>query len=206
MSLFKSFLKNEFEHFDRGALWSPAAAREGVLVFLCWALPAIALALVVDHYSSYLPQNYLKAAISEGIGPHLWNVIAIAGLSLVGLAFLFPRSRIVTRSAYQVLINTYAIGGLTFGLLIGQVPKMLFFDSDQVEILELWLTGTGYLILILQALMLNFSLWYLGNLMIRKDDGNSFIDQVTRLDIRLRIFGFCLFTAQPLLLFFLIYD
>jgi hypothetical protein len=101
------------------------------------------------------------AAISEGIGPHLWNVVGTLGLVLVGFFLLFPRSQFIARSAHQVLINTYAIGGLSFGLLFGQLSTALASAAANVALWKAWLMGAGGVFLAFQALALNFSLWYL---------------------------------------------
>jgi hypothetical protein len=162
MHKLRAYLQIQLQPFDRGALWSPQILKKGSSVIACWAIPAFVIVCLVDRYREYLPSAYLEAAISEGIGPHLWNVIGTLALVLVGLAFLFPRSKLVAISAYQVLINTHAIGGLSFGLLFGQLATALVSASANVAAWKAWLMGAGSVFLATQALLLNFSLWYLG--------------------------------------------
>lgn len=119
MHRLREYLRAQLQQFDRTALWSSHIAKEGALIVFWWAAPAFLIVWFVARYREYVPSAYFEAAISEGIGPHLWNVVGTLGLLLVGLALLFPGSRFIARSAYQVLINTYAIGGLSFGLLFG---------------------------------------------------------------------------------------
>lgn len=203
MHKFKAYLQAQLQPFDRGALWSPQILKEGGSVIACWAIPAFAIVFLVDRYREHLPSVYLEAAISEGIGPHLWNVIGTLALVLVGLAFLFPRSSLVAKSAYQVLINTYAIGGLSFGLLFGQLATALVSASVNVAAWKAWLMGAGSAFLATQALLLNFSLWYLGHLMASREQHDGFLHRVERVSLRLRVAAFMLFSALPVTLLFM---
>jgi hypothetical protein len=99
MHKLRTYLRTQLQPFDRTALWSSHVAKEGLLVVFWWAVPSFAIVLLVAHYRDHLPSAYLESAISEGIGPHLWNVIGTLGLVLVGFALLLPRSRFIARSA-----------------------------------------------------------------------------------------------------------
>ncbi len=199
----KAYLQAQLQPFDRRALWSPQILKEGGSVIACWAIPAFAIVWLVDIYRENLPSVYLEAAVSEGIGPHLWNVIGTLALLLVGLAILFPRSKLLAKSAYQVLINTYAIGGLSFGLLFGQLATALASASANVSAWKAWLMGAGSGFLAIQALLLNFSLWYLGHLMASREQSDGFLHRVERVALRLRVASFMLFGALPVALLFM---
>jgi hypothetical protein len=185
MKRLKSYLREQLKSFDRTALWSPTIIKEGGTIVFWWASPAFALALIAAKCQKHLPSAYLKAAIEEGIGPHLWNLIGTIGLIFVGLAFLFPRARFIARSAYQVLINTYAIGGLTLGLALGQFAAAV--TVSRMAVWRTWLIGAGAAFLALQVLLLNFSLWYLGNLMVSGEENDGFLYRVARVHFRIRL-------------------
>lgn len=202
MHKLRTYLQAQLQPFDRRALWSPQILKEGRVVMFWWAMPAFVMVCLVDRYREYLPSTYLEAAISEGIGPHLWDVIGTLALVLVGLAFLFPRSRLIAKSAHQVLINTYAIGGLTFGLLLGQLATALVSASANVAAWKAWLMGVGGAFLAIQALLLNFSLWYLGHLMASREHDGSFLHRVEQVAFRLRALAFTLFAVLPVTLLF----
>ncbi|MCL2344847.1 MAG: hypothetical protein FWC58_03220 [Desulfobulbus sp.] len=209
MNKLKAYLQAQLQSFDRGALWSPQILKEGCLVMACWSIPAIAIVCLVALYREHIPSIYLEAAISEGIGPHLWNVIGTLALLLVGLAFLFPRSKLIAKSAHQVLINTYAIGGLSFGLLFGQLAMALVSASANVTAWKVWFMGGGSVFLAILALSLNFSLWYLGHLMASREERlpqgerNCFLRRVERVDLRLRVAAFTLFAVLPVAFLFM---
>lgn len=203
MDRLKTYLKAQMEPFDHSALWSPKIAKEGAWVVFWWAIPAFALVLLVANYKEYLPSVYLEAAISEGIGPHLWNVIGTLGLVLVGVALIFPRSKFIAKSAHQILINTYAIGGLSFGLLSGQLAAALPTAWAKVATWKAWLIGAGGIFLVLQVLLLNFSLWYLGHLMASRENSDGFLHRVERVAIPVRLAAFALFAVLPVALLFL---
>jgi len=199
----KGYFLAQLQPFDRETLWSPQILKKGGLVAACWAIPAFAIVCLVARCREYLPSMYLEAAIAEGIGPHLWNVIGMLGLSLAGLAFLFPRSKLLAKSAYQVLINTYAIGGLSFGLLFGQLTMALASASANVTAWKAWLMGSSSALLAILVLLLNFSLWYLGHLMASREERDGFLHRVEQVDLRLRVVAFILFTVLPVSLLFM---
>lgn len=203
MHKFREYLCTQLQPFDRAALWSSHVAKEGALVVCWWAAPSFLIVWLVARYREHVPSAYIEAAISEGIGPHLWNVVGTLGLVLVGFALLFPRSRFIARSAYQVLINTYAIGGLSFGLLFGQLATALASAAVNVASWKAWLMGTGGVFLAVQALALNFSLWYLGHLMASREASDGFLHRVEGVALRLRVVAFLFLAVLPITLLFM---
>ncbi|MCV2437181.1 hypothetical protein [Paucibacter sp. DJ2R-2] len=203
MSRLRQYLRTQVQPFDSAALWSPRVAKEGALIVFWWAAPSFLIVWLVARFRNYLPATYLESAISEGIGPHLWNVVGTLGLVLVGFALLFPRSRFVARSAYHVLINTYAIGGLSFGLLFGQLFSTFTASTKNLALWKTWLMGAGGVFLAIQVLALNFSLWYLGHLMASREANDGFLHRVERVAFPLRFFSFLVFATVPVILLFM---
>jgi len=203
MHKLKSYLQSQLQPFDRKALWSPQILKEGGLVVFWWAVPAFVIVWLVNNFHEHLPSAYLEEAISQGIGPHLWNVIGTLALVLVGFAFLFPRSQLIAKSARQVLINTYAIGGLSLGLLFGQLTTALAAASDNIAAWKAWLLGAGSTFLFIQVLFLNFALWYLGHLMSSRTLNDGFLNQVEQVALRIRLVAFSLFAILPVTLLFM---
>jgi len=194
----KAYLQEQLKSFDRGALWSNEAASEGVKVVAGWAIPAFFFVLLVSHLASYRPVSYLEKAVAEGIGPHLWNVIGTLGLVLVAISLLLPGSRFLAKSAYQVLINTYAIGGLSFGLLFGQLAAAV--ATSNTESWLKWVVGLGGLALAVQVLFLNFSLWYLGHLMASREKSDGFLHRVEKVHLRGRVVAALIVGGIPAIL------
>lgn len=203
MHKLRQYLRTQLSPFDRGALWSSHVAKEGASVVFWWAAPSFLIVCLVARFREHVPSAYLQSAISEGIGPHLWNVVGTLGLVLVGFALLFPGSRFIARSAYQVLINTYAIGGLSFGLLFGQLATALASATANIALWKTSLLGIGGVFLAVQALTLNFSLWYLGHLMASREACDGFLHRVERVALRLRLVAFLFLAALPITLLFM---
>lgn len=74
------------------------------------------------------------------------------GLVLFGLAVLFPNIKFIATGAYQVLINTYGMGGLAIGLLIGKIGAQLPSSLSKLELWKAWLAGTRLTALRLRGL------------------------------------------------------
>lgn len=157
--------------------------------------------LFITHFRNQLPASYLEAAISDGIGPHIWNVVGMLGLVLFGLAVLFPKIKFIATGAYQVLINTYGMGGLAIGLLIGKIGAQLPSSLSKIELWKAWLAGTGIALLMLELFVLNFSLWCLASLMRSPKEDDGFLRRVASIDLRLRLFAFILLSILPPVVF-----
>lgn len=74
-----SYLRTQFSSFDRHDFSIGGAWREAVLIFMCWAVPAFFLVLFVHNLAELRTVKYYQQAISQGIGPVLWNFIAVFG-------------------------------------------------------------------------------------------------------------------------------
>ncbi|WP_155774593.1 hypothetical protein [Burkholderia stagnalis] len=196
-----SYIKEQLTPFERSTVWSPLVFVEGVTIVFWWAAPAMIAVWLITYFRKHLPFNYLNAAISDGIGPHLWNVVGMLGLALFGLAVLIPRCKFIANSAYQVLINTYAMGGLAIGLLIGQITARLPSALSKLELWKAWLTGTGIAFVMLELFALNFSLWCLASLMRTAAGHDGFLRRVERIDLRLRFLAFVFLSILPTTVF-----
>jgi hypothetical protein len=132
---------------------------------LCyWGIPAILSVYWVRWLSGTGPANYLKAAIEQGIGPILWNVLACFGLMLMSISFAFPNCKWLSDAASNLLRNVYAIGCLSFGLLLGQFLILVPEIHGQIEVWRFWVLVplSGYLLFAI--FVLNFVVWYLSYL------------------------------------------
>ncbi|WP_157636707.1 hypothetical protein [Burkholderia ubonensis] len=201
LSNVRSYVKAQLSPFNRAFFWSAIVPMEGLRVAFWWAAPATVAVLFITYFRNQLPASYLEAAISDGIGPHIWNVVGMLGLVLFGLAVLFPKIKFIATGAYQVLINTYGMGGLAIGLLIGKIGAQLPSSLSKLELWKAWLAGTGIALLMLELFVLNFSLWCFASLVrsTKKDDG--FLRRVASIDLRLRLFAFILLSILPPVVF-----
>lgn len=200
MRKISSYLKEQFKPFDRNSLWSPDIIKQASAEIFWWMFSTIIFVLIVAKYQQYLPSKYLAQAITEGIGPHLWNVIGVLALTLVGVALLLPKLKFIAKAAYHLLINTHAIGAMSFGLLFGQFFAHLSVWSENLALWKSWFLGLGGIFLLIYALTLNFSLWYLGHLMYSQGRDNSFLNLIAKVHLRVRFIFFLLFSALPIAL------
>jgi len=198
---FHLYIEEQLSSFDRTEFCSPLVFREGARVAFWWVMPAMAAVWFITRYKEHLPFAYLDAAISEGIGSHLWTVVGMLGLALLGLAILLPRCKFVADSAYQILVNTCAMGwlacGLLFGLLIARVPAEL----AKLAAWKAWLLEAGLATLMLEVFVLNCWIWWLGNLMRSGGSDGGFLRGVELLDLRLRFAAFVFLSVLPIGLF-----
>lgn len=187
---FNRYMRSQLSCFRKESLWSARDINEGMLIIFCWAIPAFLIVCLVEYFHDYLPANYLKAAVSEGIGPHLWNVIGVISFVFVGFAILLPRSKFIARCAYHLLVNTYAIRGLSLGLLTGQL--LIYSDPvvGSVDLWKAWIISTGLILLVALAFLLNFSFWYLGVLMNSQGKSGGFLHCMESVDLWIRVFAF----------------
>jgi hypothetical protein len=91
---------------------------------------------------------------------------------------------------------------LSFGLLFGQLATAFASGTANVATWKAWLMGAGGIFLVLLALMLNFSLWYLGHLMASREDSDGFLHRMEHVPLRLRLVAFSLFAVFPATLLF----
>lgn len=201
LSNIRSYLKVQFAPFSLSFFGSSIAPIEGLRVAFWWVSPATLAVLFIAQFRNQLPASYLEAAISDGIGPHIWNVVGMLGLALFGLAVLFPRVKFIATGAYQILINTYGMGGLAIGLLIGKILAQLPPSLSKLELWDAWFAGTGITLLILELFVLNFSLWCFASLMRSTKENGGFLHHVENIDLRLRLFTFILLSILPSFVF-----
>jgi hypothetical protein len=126
--------------------------------FLLWVVPAAAFVLAVNRLESFRSAEYLQAAINQGIGPELWNVIGCFGFSLFGAALLWPQARVTRKAAHVVLTVAFGIGALTYGSLIGKA--IVAISAPTVETWQAWFWGAGIAVLFLLVAAFNFVVWY----------------------------------------------
>lgn len=152
----KRYLSEEFSIFDTNDFLPREQIGGAIKVLSAWAVPAFIFVLWADTY--YPNVEFYKNAITEGIGPNLWNAIGSFGLFSFGIALAFSPLKTPSLFATQLLSNTYAIGCLTFGLLVGQWCLLPFSE------LVWWqqgLFGVTSVFLLLLVFVYNLFVWYL---------------------------------------------
>lgn len=193
------YLSEDIKHLNFSKKSFVSAIKDGAKIFSWWSLPAACFVYFARGFSENVPIAYFELAISEGIGPHLWNVIGALGLVLTGLLLLFPNSRALAKAAYQVLSNTFAMGGLTFGLVVGKLIFGMAHESVSMDAWHLWLVGLGSVLLTVQVLYLNFALWCLACIARPSKDGDCAANRGIR-QVRwpLRLLAFICLTVVPI--------
>lgn len=165
-----SFVKSEISKFNRSDFSIKDELREPAEIFIYWALPAIISVIFISWLGGHRTVDYYREAISQGIGPILWNVMACIGLIIFGFSVIFSKVRFLSVVASQVLKNVYIMGTLTFGLLLGQYICLVPEIHEQVEIWRFWLILPLSLYLLTAVFALNFAIWYLS--FVVKWEGN----------------------------------
>jgi len=169
------------------------------MIFFCWALPAFTFVIVTSSF--YPDVVFYKKAITEGIGPNLWNAIGSFGLFAFGLAILLSESLLLRTIAVQILSNTYSIGCLTFGLLCGQFYALA--NNTSLEWWQMGLFGVTSVFLLLIVLCYNTFVWYLTFLLQNdRGDKSSFIIKLEQMSVIWRFLLGGLATVPITLLFF----
>ncbi|KWB78521.1 hypothetical protein WL40_32795 [Burkholderia ubonensis] len=176
----RRWLKHHTRDFARSDFWPGWALKQAVIVLAAWAVPAVAGVLVTDWLSRHRPVTYLQTAIREGIGPHVWNVFAMLGMILTGLLIAAPRQRWLAIAAHQVLQNTYALGALMFGLLLGEWICVATPQRAFVLIIAMRL-------MIAAAFGLNLAVWYVAFLVSPERLNTGFMHTVARLAPQFRL-------------------
>ena len=170
----------------------------GIKVFLSWSIPAFLFVLAVSFLNNYRSVVYYQEAISQGIGPVLWNVMGVFGLACFSLSIMFSRSKKIAIAAHKLLDNTFAIGSFSFGLLTAQVITQFPMDGVFLETWKNYLFGFAIFWLLMTLFIINFTLWYLGYLMQWK---RSLRDKLSYISLWVRVpFGLLLFCLPLLLL------
>ncbi|UYG01265.1 hypothetical protein [Halomonas sp. GD1P12] len=164
----KTILAQQFRHFARSDFIPNESLKEAFFIFFIWAFPAFLFVIWANAF--YSEVEFYQAAISEGLGPNLWNVIGSFGLFAFGVALMFSKFSIPALIAKQILSNTYAIGCLTFGLLVGQWSVLL-----PIEGMVWWQRGlfnitSGFLLIV--VFLYNLAIWYL-SFLIQKESGKK---------------------------------
>lgn len=192
----RAYLQLELTGLDRETLWASFNLKEALKVLFWWFVPAYLVVIVTFLHKGILPKVYLQAAIDEGIGPHLWNVMGVFGMMLMGLSVLYPRIRLLSHSAYHVLVNTHSVGCLSLGLIAGQLTT-IFLNLEAAAPSKLFLVNVGGDLIVLVAF--NIILWYLAHLMIRPTQGKCLLTQLPQIDLRIRVFIALLVGGIPII-------
>ena len=191
-------MKNVLSVFDREDFHPKNDVFEAVYTFAVWALPAFIFVIWANTY--YPEVEFYQKAIKEGIGPNLWNTIGSFGLFSFGVAIGLSSFKIPSVIAKQILSNTYAIGCLTFGLLVGQ---WYFLSLNELVWWQQGLFGITSVFLLGVVFIYNTIIWYLGFLVGSSHNQKSaFILKFETIHIFWRI-GFGAFISCVSILVFL---
>lgn len=196
----RHYFSTQFSWFDDTKWFSKKVLTDGLKIAAVWGLPAIAAVWLNWRLPRIMPVAYVSYAITEGISPHLWNIVGTIGLEFFGLATLFPKATWLARAAHKVLANTYSIGALAFGLLLGQMIVLGIGIQPDANPLT-WLQFSLLLLLVAEVFLLNFMVWYLATLVAAEMYGVAFLNKLAAVDLRLRMpFAFAVMTMPVLFL------
>ena len=197
MNRLKKYLKDQFNSFDKIFFTYNIKFKKSLIDSLYWLVPAFLFVILTKNKIDYLPNKYFEKAISEGIGPTLWNVIGAMGLFFLGLLFLFPSVYFFAKATQRLLENAYSIGLLSLGLIVGEIffwfPNIISNYSHSKNII----IATIIIILIIVIYLMNYSLYYVGQLLEERNNEIDFRNLVKKLELRIRIIFFVFFSIFP---------
>lgn len=176
----RGWLQYHTRTFRRSDFWPGRMLWQAAIVPAAWALPAIAGVIVIDWLGNRRSVKYLQTAVQEGIGPHIWNVFAVLGVILVGLLIAAPRQRWLAVAAHQVLQNTYSLGALMFGLLLGE---WICLSASQHTFVLVMAAGLMFAF----AFCLNLTVWYVAFLVSPTRLNTGFMHAVAQLAPQFRL-------------------
>ncbi|WP_297867926.1 hypothetical protein [uncultured Flavobacterium sp.] len=197
MNRLKKYLKDQFYSFDKSFFTYNMKFKKSLIDSLYWLVPAFLFVILTKNKIDYLPNKYFEKAISEGIGPTLWNVIGAMGLFFLGLFFLFPSVYFFAKATHRLVENAYSIGLLSLGLIVGEIffwfPSIIpNFSHSKNIIIAIIIT-----ILIIIIYLMNYSLYYVGQLLEERNNEIDFRHLVKKLELRIRITFFVIFSIIP---------
>lgn len=135
----RNYLRQHIDGIQHVHMLSWSRSFTALSEFLLWVVPSVAFVLAVSWLESFRSAEYLQAAIQQGIGPELWNVIGCFGFSLLGAALLLPRMQQLARAANFALTTAFGIGAMTYGLLIGKA--IVAISAPTVQTWQAWFWG-----------------------------------------------------------------
>ncbi len=147
--------------FEKSDFYTLSMWKEPTFTFLAWALPSFLFVLWSQNYAPDV--EFYQNAIKEGIGPNLWNLIGSLALFMFGWSVVLSGWDSLRKGARLILLNTYSIGSLTFGLLFGQLVTN--FPTENVKWWQQGLFGVTSIGLFVMLIGYNFSIWYLSFLL-----------------------------------------
>jgi len=199
MSTLRTYLNSQLEGFENLLFLDKKVVKKNIFISIIWIFIAFLIACISKYKSDYLPDEYLGNAVIEGIGPHFWNIIVLAGLFLIGLFFLFPKYNFFQISAHKTLSGAYSSGLVSLGLLI---CELTFAFPSIFPIFETWRISLIFILITVSILLiygLVYSTFYLSRLVISKE----IIEKIGKMDFCLRFIGFILFSIVPAIFFLL---
>lgn len=184
VSKLKVYLGKQLGIFNKSDFAIGRDWKGAVSTFLYWAVPAFLTVYFVDMLGEVRSVEYYNKAISQGIGPILWNFIAVMGFAMFGVAFIFNKIRLFSAVAHQLLINVYAIGALTFGLLLGQfivlAPELKVNIATWKLFFIFPITAFSFVFI----LFLNAVIWYISHL---SRANSPFMERLSSLNFFIRL-------------------
>ena len=164
-----------------------------------WVTPAIIYVLAVDLLKNFRSVEYLETAMNQGISPELWNIFGVFGLALFGLSMVTVKIPTIHRalaiSASKLLLITFEIGLLAFGIMTGKLISA--FSEAEFSIWQAWFFGIGFFLLFGIVLSLNTGLWYLARIVFIHDGLSPFMLAVERLSWGVRFVLSFILIALP---------
>ncbi len=173
---------------------------EAIKIFMWWSAPAFTFVLAVNTLSSFRSVEYYLAGVDQGIGPMLWNIFGIFGLMFFSLSLVFPNTQFFSRASHQILLNTFAMGSLAIGLLLGSFFVSLPTAHLFLEGWRLYFFGPVWMALLIIVALINFAVWYISQV---TRPNNNYQKRISEINVMTRTAVALLFFWLPVVLLWL---
>lgn len=181
----KEYILGELRKVEATSLVPGRSIKTALWAFFTWGMIAALFVGATHWLAQFRSTAYLSAAISEGLGPHLWNVLGTFGIGFFGALVIAPRVRFLAVLASEAFANTYVVGALTLGILVGQIAYLFYSAPPPPPVY--WLYIVAFPVLLAALAVLNVLTWYLSYLSDPTRLATGFPAQLAKIDPRLRV-------------------
>lgn len=175
--------------------------REYIRSSLYWIIPSFLGVLIIYCLSQYRSTYYLNKALDEGISPQLWNVIGSIGFLFFGLSILcLPFNRFfyaLSRIATKLLLITFEMGLLTFGIILGKMT--IAFNITPLQTWQAWFFTITLWLLVVLVFVLNSLIWFAARIIDNASGAAPILKKASNWHWTIRLLICLFFTVIPIL-------
>ncbi len=187
----RSVLEKELSAFSLRDIIPSAGWRDYGVTSAYWIIPAALYVLLVENLGWLRKADDLYKVIKgESDGPGLWNVMGALGLLLLGISIATSKTeschKLLAKLSHGVLVKTFEIGLLTFGILLG---KLIFaFEKANIPMPQIWLRGVCFFLQFAIVFAMNTFTWCLAQSIYNTRGKAAIMYKISILSLSLNLF------------------